>query len=85
MDALTAVKKIMSKKVLCVESEFCEICRENVGVTNSRFLYDDDGGGLWVCVRCEEKAETDYECPCGCGGESDCCCYADGAAGGEQS
>jgi hypothetical protein len=43
----------------------CEICEECEGVTNSRFAYDDEHNGLWVCADCELELEVEcYNLEC---------------------
>ena len=40
--------------------EICEICQEQVGVTNSRYVLDDYAEGIWICLTCEQEAEEEY-------------------------
>ncbi len=41
--------------------ELCEICGERPGRTNSRWRKDyEHDEGLWVCIPCEEEAETEF-------------------------
>lgn len=46
-----------------IDYAFCEVCHEYPGVTNSRFLFDDEENpdvGVWICIMCEEVAEYSF-------------------------
>lgn len=39
----------------------CEVCETNEGITNSGYIEDANGDGVWVCAVCEQKAMIDAE------------------------
>ena len=48
--------------VFGLPGEICEICQEQVGVTNSRYILDEneEGMGVWICLTCEQEEEVEH-------------------------